>query len=257
MAIQSVETYRVGREIPRPNPRDPDRQLSGPRPGSALAPMTSAASLSDAVLAARVATGDEAAFGAVYERYADIVYGATVRFLRDHHLAEEVVQDAYVTLWRLAHRYDPEAGSLLGWLLHIARNKAIDRLRSAARRPRAATAPDGADQDSFALELALEAAGSESRSVEAPEEAAVRAWTRAVVRTALSVMPESERLPLELAYDEGLTQLEIAERTGWPLGTVKTRTRRALANLRTALEEVPGFVEETGVTAIGGRDGAR
>lgn len=256
MASGSVEAHRVGREIP-PRPRDLDRTLAGPMPGSALAPMTSAASLSDAELAARVATGDEAAFGAVYERYADVVYGATVRFMRDHHVAEEVVQDAYVTLWRLADRYDPDAGSLLGWLLHIARNKAIDRMRSAARRPRAATAPDGDGQDSFALELALETAGSDSRSAEAPDEAAIRAWTRAVVRTALSVMPETERLALELAYDEGLTQLEIAERTGWPLGTVKTRTRRALANLRTALEGVPGFVEQTGAAMSGGRDGAR
>jgi RNA polymerase sigma-70 factor, ECF subfamily len=219
--------------------------------------MTSAASLSDAELVARVAKGDEAAFGAAYDRYVDVVYGACVRFLRDHHLAEEVVQDAYLALWRRADSYDPALGSLLGWLLHIARNKAIDRVRSTARQPRAADNLGDSDANTYVLERALAAAQAGSRAAEGPDEVAVRRWTSAIVRTALSVMPETERLALELAYGEGLTQYEIAERTGWPLGTVKTRTRRALANLRTALEGVPELVEGAGARTLGGRDGAR
>jgi RNA polymerase sigma-70 factor (ECF subfamily) len=85
----------------------------------------------------------------------------------------------------------------------------------------------------------------------APDQVVTLEWTRAVVRTALSAMPEMERRPLELAYDEGLTQTEVAERLGWPLGTVKTRTRRGLAVLRGVLEGVPDLVSEPAAT-VGG-----
>jgi RNA polymerase sigma-70 factor, ECF subfamily len=255
--MPSSRVHDAGREIASPRPCG-FHQLSTTvwTPGPALVAVTGADSLSDVELAARVATGDEWAFGAAYDRYAGAVYGAIFRFVRDQSVAEEVVQDAYVALWRSAQQYDPAAGSLLSWLLRIARNKAIDRVRSSARRPRTVdlSAPDG---NTAALELALRNAGANSWAADAPDEAAVRAWTRSVVRTALSLMPENERLTLELAYDEGLTLVEIASRTGWPLGTVKTRTRRALANLRTALAGVPELVEETGGAMIGDLDGAR
>jgi len=214
--------------------------------------MTAAEALPDAVLVARIADGDEAAFEAAYERHVDLVYGATFRYLRDHASAEEVVQDVFVRLWRNAARYEPESGSLAGWLLQIARNGSIDRLRSASRRPQQAIVDE---ENSSALEAALSTeridhAGSH------PDTEAVRSWLRAVVRSALSVMPEDERRALTLAYDEGLTQVEIAEKTGWPLGTVKTRTRRALANMRVALEGIPDLAEHV-EGRIGGRDGAR
>jgi RNA polymerase sigma-70 factor (ECF subfamily) len=214
--------------------------------------MTAVEALPDADLVARIAAGDEAAFQAVYDRHVNLVYGATFRYVRDHASAEEVVQDVFVRLWRNADRYDSASGSLAGWLLQIARNGSIDRLRSAARRPQAVVV----DEEH---ESALEAALSTDRldhGAAHPDAEAIRSWMRAVVRSALSVMPQDERQALELAYDEGLTQVEISERTGWPLGTVKTRTRRALANMRVALEGVPDLAEHV-EGRIGGRDGAR
>jgi RNA polymerase sigma-70 factor, ECF subfamily len=213
----------------------------------------------DAALAALVADGDQAAFGAVYDRHADVLFGAVARFLRDRQAAEEIVQDAFVAFWRQASTYEPSAGTLVGWLLRIARNKAIDRTRAAARRPRLVD-PAGGDEDvTEALERALSTGRLVGGGVDrdtAPDQVVTREWTRAVVRTALSAMPEAERRPLELAYDEGLTQTEVAERLGWPLGTVKTRTRRGLAALRGVLEGVPDLIAEP-ATAVGGFDGAR
>jgi RNA polymerase sigma-70 factor (ECF subfamily) len=179
--------------------------------------------------------------------------------MRDRQAAEEIVQDAFVAFWRQASTYEPAAGTLVGWLLRIARNKAIDRARATARRPKLVD-PTGGDEDvSGALERALSAGrlvgGGTDRDT-APDQVVTREWTRAVVRTALSAMPEMERRPLELAYDEGLTQTEVAERLGWPLGTVKTRTRRGLAVLRGVLEGVPDLVSEPAAT-VGGLDGAR
>ena len=209
--------------------------------------------LSDADLVARVATGDESAFGAVYDRHVAIVFGSTVRFLQDRDLAEEVVQDAFVRLWRHAGEYDASSGTLVGWLLAIARNRAIDRRRSILRRPReVAAVGDGADADGLPADHRIENA-----TMDTPETTAMRSWLGAVVRTALSVMPDTERRTLELAYDEGLSQAEIAERTGWPIGTVKTRTRRALANMRMALERVPDLREAGQTSSIGGRRGTR
>jgi len=207
--------------------------------------------LGDAELVARIAAGDEAAFGAAYDRHADAVYGSVLRFLRDRESAEEVVQDVYLAAWRHAEQYIPSSGSLLGWLLGIARNKSIDRVRATARRPRLVVL-GGPDEDpAAALDRAFAAGGAVGGiggTGSEPEEEATRAWVRAVVRTALTAMPAPEREALHLAYDEGLTQVEIAERLGWPLGTVKTRTRRALATLRTTLDGVPDLGDAAGPT---------
>ena len=202
----------------------------------------------DADLVARIAAGEEAALAAVYDRYASIVYGTVMRFLHDREAAEEVVQDVYLAVWRNAGQYIPSSGSLLGWMLAIARNKAIDRARATARRPRLVVLGD-ADEDG---EAALERVMATGRPVEGagrddpgPEEAAARAWSTAVVKTAMSSMPAQEAIAIRLAYDEGLTQVEIAAHLGWPLGTVKTRTRRGLAILRAVLESVPDFGHDT------------
>ncbi len=208
--------------------------------------------LSDADLVARIATGDEDAFATVYDRHVAIVFGSTVRFLQDRDLAEEVVQDVFVGLWRHAAEYEVSSGTLVGWLLAIARNRAIDRRRSMLRRPREATTEDDADMDAL-----LASHRPDEATPDTPEAAALRTWIRGVVRTALSLMPDTERRTLELAYDEGLSQSEIAERTGWPIGTVKTRTRRALANMRMALERVPDLAEAGRTSSIGGRRGTR
>lgn len=213
----------------------------------------------DAELVARVAVGDQGAFAALYDRHVDVVYGSVVRFLGDRQLAEEVVQDAFVTVWRQPHQFAPEVGSFVAWVLRIARNKAIDRSRAMARRPRLlAISPGGDAQEAERLE-ALLAAGepvASGHAAGAVDEAALRAWIQAVVRTALTTMPAPERQALELAYDDGLSQAEIAVRLGWPLGTVKSRTRRGLATLRQLLEAVPELVE-TSPPREGGPSAAR
>jgi RNA polymerase sigma-70 factor (ECF subfamily) len=182
---------------------------------------------------------DERAVALAYDRHADVVYGALVRFTGDRETAEDVVQETFLALWQRAHQFDPKAGSLLGWLLGIARNKAIDRFRAARRRPQI-VAPWPRDDDPSDRGSALAERAHVNLPIdEDPEAAAAREWLRATVRTALSAMPDAERRVLQLAYDGGLSQSEIAARLGWPLGTVKTRTRRALAALREVLGDVP------------------
>jgi len=226
---------------------------------------------SDQDLMARVAVGDETAFATVYDRTIDTVFGSVARFLSDRETAAEVVQEAYLAVWRQADRYERECGTLVGWILAIARNRAIDRLRAAARRPiivHASPPAEGASDIDADAEDRLFASGrpvmtpSEDHD---PEAAAARQWLMAVVRTALGGMPPHERQVLELAYDDGLTQAEIAARLGWPLGTVKTRTRRAFSTLRALLEGVPdvgpvAFAPPDAATRSsveGGDDGSR
>lgn len=228
-------------------------ELGVPRPLHVAGAMTAIPSApDDAELVAQIAAGGEAAFGAVYDRHADAVYGTVMRFLHDREAAEEVVQDVYLAVWRHAGQYTPTVGSLLGWLLGIARNKAIDRMRATARRPRLVVLGDPDDGREAALERAMATGrpvGGVGTGDPGPEEAAARAWTKAVVMTALSALPAPERQAIRLAYEEGLTQVEIAERLGWPLGTVKTRTRRGLATLRAVLEGVPDLGDDTGLSA--------
>jgi RNA polymerase sigma-70 factor (ECF subfamily) len=221
----------------------------------------------DAELVARIHARDADALALVYDRHADAVYGSLVRFLGNRESAEDVVQETYLALWQRAHQFNPHAGSLLGWLLGIARHKAIDRFRAARRRPRI-VAPwtdrgESAERDWTAAGRAVMATPADDD----PEVAAARGWTRAVVRTALSTMPDHERQVLQLAYEGGLSQSEISTRLGWPLGTVKTRTRRALASLRDTLVDVPDLAPSTRTpttadakaasTRSGGADGPR
>ena len=196
----------------------------------------------DAELMARVVAGDEQAFAAVYDRHAQALYGTAMRFLRDPGLAEDVVQETYLAVWTRSESYSPQAGSLIGWLLTIARHRAIDRIRAQSRQPAVVRlAPADSDDTENDLELLfalVRPVAFSDGSVE-PADSAERGWVRAVIRTAIGEMPEPERRALELAYDDDLTQAEIAERLGWPIGTVKTRTRRALLRLRAMLESVP------------------
>jgi RNA polymerase sigma-70 factor (ECF subfamily) len=222
-----------------------------------------AATPTDAELMARIATGDHQAFATLYDRHVRAVYGAVLRYLRDPAAAEEVVQETYLAMWQRSDRYAAEKGSLVGWLLSIARNRAIDRLRAASRRPQlvglAPSASDGSESDLERL-MALGRPVGLAATAEEPPDVAERRWVRSVVRTALDGMSEPERQVLELAYDDGLTQTEIAERLGWPLGTVKTRTRRAMLRLRAMLESVPDigpWAARSPVASWGDPDGAR
>jgi RNA polymerase sigma-70 factor (ECF subfamily) len=208
---------------------------------------------SDAGLVAQVAAGDEQAFAEIYDRSADAVFRVVMRLLGDRHAAEEIVQETYLVLWNKAERFDPALGSLLGWLAAIARNRAADRLRAAGRRPvvgLGARLDDEDTADAFDLDVARGQPVAAAVFDQDPAEAAARQWTRGVVRDALARSPADERLALELAYYGGLSQSEIAERLGWPLGTVKTRTRRALTRLRGELADVldpePGLSAGTG-----------
>jgi RNA polymerase sigma-70 factor, ECF subfamily len=199
------------------------------RPGSA----------DDANLVRELAAGSEAALGTLYDRYGDAIFAAAYRLTSDRGAAEEVVQETFLTLWNRAEMFDPNAGSLSAWLHTIGRNRAVDRLRAAGRRPQLVTLSSSArdESETQALERAVASGTVTAGAAQpaGPEEAAVAADLRDAIRNAVAAMPEVERTVILLAYQEELSQTEIADRLAWPLGTVKTRTRRALLRLREAL----------------------
>jgi RNA polymerase sigma-70 factor (ECF subfamily) len=169
--------------------------------------------LSDEELLERVAqTRDAEAFELLYQRYSRAVYAVVRRMLTDHGRSEDVVQEAFASVWRAAGGYRRERGSASGWLFAIARNASADALRG-RRTATAAEAPDLADPS----------AGPEQRTAAELEAFAVHA--------AVDSLPGRERVVIELAYFSGLSQSEVAERLSLPLGTVKTRTRSGLARL--------------------------
>jgi len=193
----------------------------------------------DAALVRAVATGSEDALATLYDRYAGAVYGAALRLVTDRHLAEEVVQETFLIVWNRAESFDPALGSLAAWLHTIARNRAVDRLRAIARRPRLLSAsalrPDAGSEAAALERLASGGVVMGTSPAPGPEADLLSAELRASLRAALATMPDTERTVIVLAYRDELSQSEIAERLGWPLGTVKTRTRRALLRLRDVL----------------------
>lgn len=194
----------------------------------------------DAELVRRLVAGSEAALGILYDRYGDAIFAAAYRLTSDRGVAEEVVQETFLALWNRADLFDPRAGSLTAWLHTIGRNRALDRLRAAGRRPRLVALSSTSareESDTQALERVMRAGSVMAGATRSPgpEEAAVTEDLRAAVRNAVATMPEAERTVILLAYQEELSQTEIAARLEWPLGTVKTRTRRALLRLREAL----------------------
>jgi RNA polymerase sigma-70 factor, ECF subfamily len=197
----------------------------------------------EAALVREVAAGSQDALAALYDRHVDAVFAASIRLTSDRQVAEEVVQETFLALWNRAELFDPGIGSLAAWLHTIARNRTVDRLRAAGRRPNLVplSATGGAD-DTAALERIVGTGtvlgGADLGS--GPEGELAAAELRDVIRGALADLPEPERMALVLAYSAELTQSEIAERLGWPLGTVKTRTRRALLRLREVLAEELG-----------------
>jgi RNA polymerase sigma-70 factor, ECF subfamily len=205
------------------------------------------AAVTDDVLVREVATGSQDALAELYDRHASAVFAAACRLTTDRQMAEEVVQETFLAVWNRAELFNPATGSLAAWLHTIARNRTVDRLRAAARRPLlvsvSAVGPDD-EPESVALERL--AAGGETSGIAvvggidprgAPESALAGAELRETLRQALDAMPDAERTVILLAYRLDLTQSEIADRLGWPLGTVKTRTRRALLRLREVLAD--------------------
>ena len=173
---------------------------------------------SDSSLAARVARQDESALAALYDRHSTALYSLLRRILRDESACEEVLQDVFLHLWRNAARFDQERGALRGWLLVMARNRAISHLRK-----RTLGEPD---------DVELYAVSSDPRQ----DTVVVQNDLVARVRGVMSQLPGEQGSLFEMAYFEGMTHSEIAERTGQPLGTVKTRLRTALTSLRRAFE---------------------
>ena len=194
----------------------------------------------DAALVRAVADGSQEALGVLYDRYIDVIHATAIRLTGDRQLAEEVVQETFLALWNRAELFDERVGSLGAWLHTIARNRTVDRLRAAGRRPSLipfASAAGGDEPDAAALDR-LVASGTVLGGAgvgPGPEGELAATELRQVLREALDELPDAERTAIVLAYREELSQSEIAERLGWPLGTVKTRTRRALGRLRQVL----------------------
>jgi RNA polymerase sigma-70 factor (ECF subfamily) len=176
----------------------------------------------DIALISRIVQRDERAIGELYDRHSRLLYGLIYRVLRDRSEAEEVLQEVFVIVWTRAETYDVSLGSPAGWLVRIARNRAIDRLRANSVRLRAVdSAPEPLPEDS----PELHASASENR--------------RAIAR-ALGSLPSDQRELIEQAYFLGLTQSELAARHKLPLGTVKTRIRTGMLALRQQLS--PTFI---------------
>ena len=186
----------------------------------------------DAALVAALARGDARALELVYERHSRGVYSLALRLLSDGPAAEEVVQETFLKLWRQPSAYQPTRGRLFPWLLGVAHHHAVDVLRRRQLEQRhriAAVATNSGDGltellDNFGL---ASADGDPQSGIGAIED-------RHVVGRALAGLPNEQRVPLELAYFRGLTQLEIATLLGQPLGTIKTRMRLGLQQLRKA-----------------------
>jgi RNA polymerase sigma-70 factor (ECF subfamily) len=216
-------------------------------------------STEDAVVVLRMAAGSEAALETLYDRYAGAIFAAAYRLTSDRGTAEEVVQETFLILWNRAETFDPRTGSLAAWLHAIARNRAIDRLRAAGRRPNLVdlSSAAGTDEDATQALERLASSGSVVAGASAPaspEEAFAAVGLRDSIRTAVAAMPEDERTVILLAYQEELSQAEIAARLGWPLGTVKTRTRRALHRLRSGLGDEFGPAADAIMPVPAGED---
>jgi RNA polymerase sigma-70 factor, ECF subfamily len=180
---------------------------------------------SDEALLERLAAGtDERALSELYDRYQAHMYGLALRITRDPALAQDAVQEAFVGVWRNAGKYAADKSSVRTWMLSIAHHRAIDMMRR--RRP-TSELPEVETAD---------------RALRAPDvwPEVAQSLDRDTVAAAMAELPEAQREAIQLAYFEGLTQVEIADRTGAPLGTVKSRVRLGLLQMRRVLEGAQG-----------------
>ncbi len=183
-----------------------------PRPARSLAELVD-----------RTARGESAAFAELYEATSQRVFGLASKILEDRSAAEEATLEAYTYLWRYAFRYDPRRGSVMQWLLTVARSRALDQLRSRVRQK--------------AREYPLEAVAAVQDPAPGPEELSSKAEQCVRVREALASLPREQREAIETAYWAGLSHAQVADTLGQPLGTVKSRIRMGLASLRRQLAE--------------------
>jgi RNA polymerase sigma-70 factor (ECF subfamily) len=178
----------------------------------------------------RIALRDTAALDAFYERYHRIVFSLVLRIIRVREDAEDVMVDVFWQIWQQAGRYDASRGKPVTWLLTIARTRAIDALRSSSRH--------AAHVSSISSATTTENPEDRRPSAvtETPRDPGVLADTRQAVREALKSLPDQQRIPLEMAYFEGMTHTEIAETLNQPLGTMKDRIRTGMSHLRRQLK---------------------
>jgi RNA polymerase sigma-70 factor (ECF subfamily) len=178
-------------------------------------------------LLARVAKRERAAFEQLYARYSNILYATAMKFLKQDADAQDVVQDVFIQIWDKAKLYDPTKGKPLTWALTMTRNRSIDRIRAIQRRTRL--------RDDFENETVVdESAGVREAlsEVDASEKSQI-------LRDAVGRLSPEQRKVIELAFFGGLTQSEVADRLGEPLGTVKARARRGLMKLKEILGPQP------------------
>jgi RNA polymerase sigma-70 factor (ECF subfamily) len=190
---------------------------------TALTPMNTIDQMNDGELIQRIAQRDRGAFDDLYNRYARAVFGLALRRLGDRGRAEDAVQETFASIWRSAGTYRPERGPGAPWLYTVARNATVDRSRERIETP--AEVPD------------------EATTELGPAEQTEQGWVSWRVHSALQELPEREREAIQLAYWSGLSQSEVADFLGIPLGTVKTRTRSGLARLAELLEDELGAGE--------------
>ncbi len=187
----------------------------------------------DIELVTAMGRGDDAAASALYDRHAAIVYGLALRIVGEPADAEEVVIDAFSQAWRDAERYDRSRGSVAGWLTTIVRTRALDLVRARGRRSRITDNAAGQLDDPIAM----------GQGFAPTDKLAVENERAEAVASAMEELPIAQRTAIELAFFEGLTHLEVAERLQEPLGTVKTRIRLGMHKLREMLVRLsPGSV---------------
>jgi RNA polymerase sigma-70 factor (ECF subfamily) len=175
----------------------------------------------DLLLVGRMAGGDGEALARLYDRHASLVLGLLTRMLADRGAAEEILQETFLQVWQQAQRFRAEIGRPRAWILMIARSRALDRMRSQGARARREDAVYRSDPVTAAEPVGTAALESSER--------------RRSVRSALETLPHEQRQALELAFFEGLTHTQIAERLATPLGTVKSRILLGMGKLRQSL----------------------
>jgi len=168
----------------------------------------------------KVANQDRDAFSQLYDRFSSLVFALAMRMLRVRSDAEDLLQEVFVQIWRQAQSYSVQRGSPEAWIINIARSRAIDKIRSIRRMEKSFVLTDDP---------------ARAESSENVESSAAESEARMAMNSALANLPETQRKVLELAYFDGLTQTEIANRLAEPLGTIKTRMRSGIQRLRDML----------------------
>ena len=182
----------------------------------------------DFSLLQRIAARDTAALADLYDRHSRLIFGLILRIVRDRGEAEDILQETFVRVWNRAEIYDARIGGPLPWIVRVARNRALDRLR--ARKVRASVDAPAPATDTVAVEPAPDTA------IQNPEAAVLEAERHLRLTDALAGLPVEQRRLIEAAFFEGYTHTELAQRFGLPLGTVKTRIRAGMIAMRQGLE---------------------